>query len=215
MGVAALFALREDTHFYATMALPVVHRVALELGKRLQRTGTLCRPEDVFHLRLEELADAGPSWPPPADVLERLAATAERRRLKRESVESRPFFDPGLLGTPGVHRPPGVLLAGTPGSPGVARGPARIVLDEAGFAALRDGEVLVAPLTNPAWTPLFARAAAVVVDTGGAASHAAIVAREYGVPAVMGTGDGTTKLADGQVVIVDGTRGVVIEEGMA
>jgi pyruvate,water dikinase len=71
--------------------------------------------------------------------------------------------------------------------------------------------VLVAPVTNPAWTPLFQRAVAVVVDTGGSASHAAIVAREYGIPAVMGTMNGTTELKDGQWVEVDGSHGLVMK----
>jgi pyruvate,water dikinase len=69
--------------------------------------------------------------------------------------------------------------------------------------------VLVAPFTNPAWTPLFQRAAAVIVETGSAVSHAAIVAREYGIPAVMGAADATRRLADGQRVRVDGTAGTV------
>jgi pyruvate,water dikinase len=103
----------------------------------------------------------------------------------------------------------GALLAGTPASAGVAEGPVRIVLGPEGFADLRAGEVLVCPNTNPSWTPLFARAAAVVVDTGGLGSHAAIVAREYGVPAVMGTGRGTSVLRDGQRVRVDGSGGRV------
>ena len=85
----------------------------------------------------------------------------------------------------------------------------RVVRDPAAFGSLLPGEVLVAPYTNPSWTPLFTRAAAVVVDTGAAMSHAAIVAREYGVPAVMGTGDGTRRLSDGQWVRVDGSRGQV------
>ena len=76
-----------------------------------------------------------------------------------------------------------------------------------------DAEVLVSPYTNPAWTPLFRRAAAVVVDTGSTASHAAIVAREYGIPAVMGTGTGTSAIADGETITVDGTRGRVTREG--
>ena len=93
----------------------------------------------------------------------------------------------------------------------MARGPARIVRDIAEFGKLRAGDVLVAPVTNPAWTPLFQRAAAVVVDAGGAASHAAIVAREYGVPAVMGTLSGTQELKDGQWIEVDGTHGLVLK----
>jgi pyruvate,water dikinase len=86
----------------------------------------------------------------------------------------------------------------------------RVVLGPDGFASLRAGEVLVCPYTNPSWTPLFERAAAVVVDTGGIASHAAIVAREYGIPAVMGTGAGTRLLRDGVVVRVDGDTGNVV-----
>ena len=85
----------------------------------------------------------------------------------------------------------------------------RVVLEPADFASLLPGEVLVCPYTNPSWTPLFERAVAVVVDTGGLASHAAIVAREYGIPAVMGTGTGTRILRDGDVVTVDGDAGVV------
>ena len=69
------------------------------------------------------------------------------------------------------------------------------------------------PYTNPSWTPLFQRAAAVVVDAGGLASHAAIVAREYGIPAVMGTGTGTKVLQDGQQVLVDGSAGLVLPDG--
>jgi pyruvate,water dikinase len=105
----------------------------------------------------------------------------------------------------------GTLLIGSPGSPGLASGPVRIVKDVSEFGELLPGEVLVAPATNPAWTPLFQRAAAVVVDTGSSASHAAIVAREYGIPAVMGTFDGTRKLRDGQWIQVDGSRGLVLK----
>jgi pyruvate,water dikinase len=87
----------------------------------------------------------------------------------------------------------------------------RIVRDASEFGKLQPGEVLIAPATNPAWTPLFQRAVAVVVDMGGSASHAAIVAREYGIPAVMGTVDGTQKLRDGQWIQVDGSRGLVLK----
>jgi pyruvate,water dikinase len=87
----------------------------------------------------------------------------------------------------------------------------RVIRDASGFGSLRPGEVLVAPWTNPSWTPLFGIAGAVVVDTGGPASHAAIVAREYGIPAVVGTGNGTAVLPDGKVVTVDGAGGRVLD----
>src|SRR5262249_16107986 len=86
------------------------------------------------------------------------------------------------------------LLVGTPGSPGMVTGRARIIKSSAEFAQLQAGEVLVAPYTNPAWIPLFERAIAVVVDTGASMSHAAIVAREYSITAVMGTVRRTKKI---------------------
>jgi pyruvate,water dikinase len=85
----------------------------------------------------------------------------------------------------------------------------RLIHGPAEFGLLAAGDVLVCPYTNPAWTTLFQRAAAVVVDSGGPASHAAIVAREYGIPAVMGTGTSTSILTDGQLVTVNGTTGRV------
>ena len=103
----------------------------------------------------------------------------------------------------------GALLSGTPGSPGIAEGPVRIVRDSHEFNKLRSGDVLVAPYTNPAWTPLFQRAVAVVVDSGSPVSHAAIVAREYGIPAVMATLSGTKTVEDGDLVRVDGSQGLV------
>jgi pyruvate,water dikinase len=89
-------------------------------------------------------------------------------------------------------------------------GAVRIVREPSEFGTLKQGEILVCPATNPSWTPLFQRAAAVVVDSGGLASHAAIVAREYGIPAIMGTGRGTTLLSNGQLVTADGGSGRVV-----
>jgi pyruvate,water dikinase len=101
------------------------------------------------------------------------------------------------------------LITGTPASSGSATGPVKVIRKPAEFGQLAAGDVLVCPYTNPAWTTLFQRAAAVVVDSGGPASHAAIVAREYGIPAVMGTGTGTSTLSNGQLVTVDGSTGRV------
>ena len=202
-------ALREDTHYAMTLPMPILRRALLELGRRLAEAGILEAAEDVFHLRFDELESIDGVWPPPADIAEELRKAARRRADRRHELEraGTPLMDlPSLTGPqPGED----VLVVGTPGSPGVAEGPVRIVRDPAAFGSLRPGEVLVAPYTNPSWTPLFTRAAAVVVDTGAAMSHAAIVAREYGVPAVMGTGDGTRRLSDGQWVRVDGGRGQV------
>ena len=106
-----------------------------------------------------------------------------------------------------------MTLRGRPGSAGSARGPARVVTGPSDFADVRPGDVLVCRTTDPTWTPLFGRIAAVVTETGGMLSHAAIVAREYGVPAIMGTGNGTATIRDGQLVTVDGSQGVVTSAG--
>jgi pyruvate,water dikinase len=101
------------------------------------------------------------------------------------------------------------LVSGVPASPGRATGSVRLVHGPDDFDELQPGEILVAPLTAPAWTPLFARAAAVVTDVGSAAAHASIIAREYGIPAVVGCGDATSRLRTGMRVTVDGTTGNV------
>ncbi len=103
----------------------------------------------------------------------------------------------------------GTVLTGMSGCPGVARGRARVVLDPADPSALEPGDVLVAPITDPAWTPLFVSAAAVVVDVGAPLSHAVIVSRELGIPCVVSVTDATRRIADGATVIVDGTNGTV------
>lgn len=104
-------------------------------------------------------------------------------------------------------------LKGNPGSRGVVTGPARVArtLEEA--TAVQPGDILIAVTTMPAWTPLFGIAAAVVTETGGPLSHCAIVAREYGIPAVVGAHGATRSIADGQRVTVDGGRGVVTLDG--
>ena len=208
----AFFQIREDTHFYVTLMQPMIRRVSLELGRRLVQAGALDTEKDVFHLRLKELESIGKQGHPTESEITRLRDLVARRKALRKSLADRPLFDPRLL-TVRSRAPEGkdVLLSGTSGSPGLARGPVRIVHDNSEFGKLKAGDVLVAPVTNPAWTPLFQRAAAVVVDTGGSASHAAIVAREYGVPAVMGTMNGTRVLTDGQWIQVDGSRGLVLK----
>jgi rifampicin phosphotransferase len=206
-----LFQIREDTHFYATMVQPTIRHVALELGRRLVEAGALSEVEEIFHLQLNELEELGKSWPPSEQTITQIRSLVARRKAKRASLANKPMVDPRLLTTTPQARAKDVLLSGTSGSPGIATGPAKIVHDVSEFGKLRAGDVLIAPVTNPAWTPLFQRAVAVVVDTGGSASHAAIVAREYGIPAVMGTMNGTKELEDGQWIQVDGSRGLVLK----
>ena len=201
-----LWLVRENTHFELTRMLPPLRRGLLECGRRLVAAGVIETPESIFHLRYDEVARADPAQLAAATRAE-LRTAATRRAARRAALADKPLVDPRLYRQSGPAG--GALLRGSPGSAGVATGPVRVIHSNAEFDKLQTGEVLVAAFTNPSWTPLFQRACAVVVDGGGSASHAAIVAREYGIPAVMGVADGTRLLRDGQVVRVDGGRGVV------
>jgi rifampicin phosphotransferase len=201
-------AFREDTHAEAGWALPIFRRALLEAGRRLGTAGVLDTPEDVYHLRLEELeaiADASRLDPGERD---RLRDVMRRRSARREELTGVPLIDPNLVFPPLADD--NALVTGTPAGGGRVSGAVRVVREPSEFGTLRQGEILVCPATNPSWTPLFQRAAAVVVDSGGLGSHAAIVAREYGIPAIMGTGRGTSVLSNGQQVIVDGGSGRVM-----
>ena len=104
----------------------------------------------------------------------------------------------------------GNLIKGVAASPGTVTAPACVLRGVEDFSMMKPGDVLVAAITTPAWTPLFARAAGVVTDVGGPLSHGSIVAREYGIPAVLGTGIATQRIHNGQLITVDGTRGTVL-----
>jgi phosphohistidine swiveling domain-containing protein len=194
--------LREEQARDFTLAWPVLRTCVRRLGGS----------DDVFFWSRAEI-DAPPTR---EAVAERRAAWQRQRRLAAPLTLGRPARG---IGDPIGHavaqarggRPPGpALLVGQPASAGRATGPVRIVDGPADFASFAAGDVLVARATAPAWTPLFARAAAVVTDGGTLAAHASLVAREYGIPAVVGTGDATRRLRPGQHVVVDGTAGTVL-----
>jgi pyruvate,water dikinase len=126
--------------------------------------------------------------------------------LQARPVTAAPPPPPSPSGASGV---PAAGLTGTPGSHGAVTGTARIVRGPGDFARVHPGDILVCPFTDPAWTPLLRIAAGVVTETGGVLSHAAIVAREHAIPAVLGIPDATSRLRDGTVVTVDGTAGTV------
>jgi phosphohistidine swiveling domain-containing protein len=201
---------REDSHFEFMRLLPPLRAALLEMGRRLVACGLLSTSEDVFHLRLEELEAIADPARMPLGQTARLRTAVRIRAARRQELASVKLLDfsqiyPAPTG--------GVLVQGSAASPGVATGRVRVIRDATDFGTLLPGEILVCPYTNPSWTPLFSRAAAVVVDSGGVASHAAIVAREYGLPAVMGTGAATTVLTTGQMVTVDGNTGRVTTAG--
>jgi pyruvate,water dikinase len=199
--------IREDTRFFMMMPIPTLRRAFLELGDRLTKVQILKEPQEVFYLKLNELYEIAETIPPQESGVLELKGLVSRRKAKYAELENTPFVDPRLYRSQKGRD--GALLVGTAGSPGSVKGTARIILNSSEFDRLEPDDILVAPYTNPSWTPLFEIASGVVVDTGSMMSHAAIVAREYGIPAVMGTVDGTTKIKNGDKIHVDGATGKV------
>ena len=129
--------------------------------------------------------------------------SGDRHALGHHARESRPWLQAGSVGRRRNE------IRGFAASNGVVEGPARIVKSVEEIGRLRDGDILVCQITNPTWAPIFQKIAGAVSDIGGSMSHAAIVAREFGLPAVVGTGTATSRIKDGQRIRVDGGRGVV------
>ena len=217
-SVARMMPLREAPKHYGLQVFQRMRRSALELGRRLAAARVLDRAEDVFFLELAELEALAPvldGKPEASAHRESLAPRIERRRLLLAEFQARPA--PDFLRSDGVpvdDRPPASESAGdgelhgTGVSRGAATGIARVLAhpDPHGF---RHGDVLVVAFADPGWTPLFPRAAALVMEVGGVMCHAAVVARELGIPAVFGVPHATELLAAGQRVVVDGARGSV------
>ena len=220
-------------HWYHTLFWNKVR----EFGDLFVRSGFLEARDDIFYLQRHELSDAlvdlrlawaagsvgrGPGyWPP---------IVAERKRIMEAM---RGWSPPPALGAvpESITEPMTIMLWGITtervkewaagsgengsslngfaGSPGVVEGVARVVMDVRDVGKLEEGEILVAPVTSPSWTPVFGKVAAAVSDIGGIMSHAAIVAREYGMPAVVGTGNATARISTGDRIRVDGDQGVV------
>jgi pyruvate,water dikinase len=217
----------------------LIRQVALEMGRRLVQSSLLDDPEDVFFLELPEAMEAllgRTSGTVPE--CRGLAARRRAERAWVEAHPGPPSYGtepttlPGVDGLPpdvrfpteamlwlversGHFTPPanpqprGDRLTGIPVSGGTYTGTARVLLDEADFAKLRPGDVLVCPITSPAWSVLFPNVGALVADAGGLMAHSAIIAREFQIPAVVSTGNATTVLRDGQRVTVNGTDGSV------
>ena len=207
--------IREEQTSELTIAWPIMRRAVVRIGEALVADGVLAEPDGVFFMtRDEALAALSGTRPATLDLAGRRAARAEQSRLVPPTVVGhanrlvQSLWDsfPGMLGAIPLES---ALVSGVPASAGRASGPVRVVRGPDEFADLQPGEILVAPLTAPAWTPLFRLAAGVVTDVGSAAAHASIIAREYGIPAVVGCGDATSRLKTGMSVTVDGTTGNV------
>jgi pyruvate,water dikinase len=201
---------RELPKFTIIRMMGVGRSALLASGKDLVDAGVLDAPDDVFLLRLDEIEALGEGPTPGLRqlVAERRAALdreARRTQIPRVLVgDGRAYYE-GLGDVAGEE---GVIV-GSPVSPGTAEGVVRVVFDPA-QSGLRHGEILVCPGTDPAWTPLFLSAAGLVTEVGGMMTHGSVVAREYGIPAVVGVHEATTRLATGQRIRLDGTAGTIV-----
>jgi pyruvate,water dikinase len=212
--------LREDGLAEIGLAYPLIRQMLRELGNRFVQHKVIPNANEIFWLTQDEVLlaaarlDAGQS-------VESLAGKIPQRKAEhRAALSVKPpmmlpqmkifGFDLMSLRDRRGRRNRGDVIRGVAASPGVASGAARILHGPEDFGQMKPGDVLVAPITTPAWTPLFAMASAIVTDVGGPLSHGSIVAREYGIPAVLGTGVATHRIRNGQTITVDGSAGVVV-----
>jgi len=207
---------RENALFDVGLAWTQMYHCALELGSRLSQMNVLTHAEDVFWLTIDEI-DAALSAPLS------LAAIAAERQARNQGLSkvNAPYLLPigsksafwwgWIFPTPELQRHPDAhTLIGLGVSPGKVTGVARVIhsLDE--MDLLNPGEILVTRTTTPAWTPLFSRISGLVTDLGGPLAHGSIIAREVGIPAVMGTGNATQKIRDGQIITIFGSEGKIV-----
>ncbi len=200
--------LRENSRFFHIMGMAVLRKKALAIEAELRNLGRLKCKDDVFYLHCDEVAALRAGQLAWLDVEDRI----RERRLRH--VRLTKLKPPRTIGIERRAVAPADVAAadrvsGQPASPGRYEGIARVILDPSVDATLRPGEVLVAPYTDPAWTPLFLTAGAAVVEVGSYLSHAGTVAREFGMPCVVDAPDCTTRIRTGMRLDVDGTRGVV------
>jgi pyruvate,water dikinase len=212
--VRALMGAREAPKFYAIRVMGVVRAELLAIGEEFAKAGVIENRDDLVFLHIRELDALAHhderDWK--ALIVERrskYAREANRKQIPRVLVsDGRAFYD-GL----GAETDSGDIITGSPVSPGVVEGNVHIVFDPH-RSQLAPGEILVCPGTDPAWTPLFMAAGGLVTEVGGMMTHGSVVAREYGIPAVVGVHQATTRLKDGQRIRLDGTAGkiVIIEQ---
>lgn len=198
---------RENHKYYMVKAMSFVRKRAEQAADALVAAGRLTRSEEVFDLTLDTLTQALED--PTLDLAE---LREQNQSFLRKLAQVHEF--PHIVDSRGrIIRPPRPApaageLAGQPVSPGVARGPVK-VLHAPDEKPIAPGDILVARATDPGWTPLFVSAAAIVLEVGGMLQHGSLVAREYGKPCVAGVQDATTRLSDGDLVEVDGSSGML------
>jgi pyruvate,water dikinase len=216
----SLAEVREDALAEIGLGYPILRAMLRELGSRFVQAGVIQQADDIFWLEKGEV-EACVRNLEHGDELENLSAHVEQRKAfnKKVGQETPPPMMPMKKKYMGINTSvwlaesesnrTGDILKGVATSAGKVTAPARVLRGPEDFDQMRPGDVLVAGTTTPAWTPLFAMASAVVTDIGGPLSHGSIVAREYGIPAVMGTGVATKRIQSGQTITVDGSAGTV------
>ena len=208
--VRALAGAREAPKFHVVRVFAQGRAILAPVGVALAAEGRVATADDIWFLTLPDARRALAG----EDMRQRVAERrAEYRREERRRHVPRVLLSDGTDAEAAFTSPAADgAIRGTPASPGTARGVAHVMFSPAG-ARLEPGEVLVAPATDPGWTPLFLTASALVMEMGGMMSHGAVVAREYGIPAVVGVPDATTRIATGERIVVDGSAGTVAPEG--
>jgi rifampicin phosphotransferase len=205
----ALAGFREMTRFVVGLRLAQVRALLFPVGETLAEASRLGQAADLFFLTFPEVHAALAGVDQRACVSER-RATFERE-LRRRHVPLVLLSDGTESAAASQSDQEEAALRGTPASPGRVTAPARVILDPH-QARLLQGEILVAPSTDPGWTPLFLQAAGLVMEVGGTMAHGAIVAREYGIPAVVGVAGATERIATGSLLTLDGIAGTVTIE---
>jgi len=211
--------LREDGLAEIGLAYTLIRQMLRELGDRFTKHQVIATANDIFWLTQEEVESIATRLDSEQFAESLTEKIPGRKAEHRAAQRANPpmalpqmkilGFDLMSLKDKRGRRNKGNVIKGVAASPGNATGTARVLHSPEDFSQMRPGDVLVAPITTPAWTPLFAMASAIVTDVGGPLSHGSIVAREYGIPAVLGTGVATRRVQNGQIITVDGSEGIV------
>jgi rifampicin phosphotransferase len=208
--VRVLMGVRESPKFFAIRVMGIVRQALLEAGEEFAEAGMIDRADDLVFLSISELSalsrNEDRDWK--ALIAERRATydrETRRRQVPRILVSDGRAFYEGV----GASTDTGDVITGSPVSPGVVEGIVHVVLNPH-ESQLAPGEILVCPGTDPAWTPLFMAAGGLITEVGGMMTHGSVVAREYGIPAVVGVHQATTRLKNGQKIRVDGTAGKIV-----
>lgn len=210
---------RDEVVFYLGAAWPVLRTFALELGRRMVEVGTFLQPDDTFFLRTDDLRKAMSARIEKKALPDLGRKAADERELREARKRLHP---PGTIPmeasgameikgreTQKLNDPSSNVMSGFAVSPGTITGEVSLVNSPADFDKMKPGTILCCPMTTPAWTQLFSHAIALVTDIGSILAHGSIVAREYGIPAVLGLGNVTQRLKSGDRISVDGTKGIV------